>query len=47
METDRIRQWYSEYDRQPDREKIEKVLKRFKKSLKPQNMQKMRVGISA
>lgn len=47
MKTDRIRQWYSEYDRQPDREKIEKVLKRFKKSLKPQNMQKMRVGISA
>ena len=47
METDRIRQWYSEYDRQPDREKIEKVLKRFKKSLKPQNMQKTRVGISA
>lgn len=33
MKTDEILQWYSEYDRKPDREKIQKVLGRFKKSL--------------
>ena len=33
MKTDAILQWYSEYDRKPDREKIQKVLGRFKKSL--------------
>ena len=33
MKTDAILQWYSEYDRKPDREKIQKVLERFKKSL--------------
>ena len=33
MKTDAIIQWYSEYDRKPDREKTQKVLGRFKKSL--------------
>lgn len=33
MKTDAILQWYSEYDRKPDRGKIQKVLERFKKSL--------------
>ena len=33
MADDRILQWYSKYDRQPDRGKIEKVLRKFKKSV--------------
>lgn len=34
MKDDGILQWYSEYDRKPDRGKIEKVLKKFKESVK-------------
>ena len=34
MYTDKIKQYYSEYDRQPDKEEIRKVLDKFKQSLK-------------
>lgn len=34
MYTDEIKQYYSEYDRQPDKEEIRKVLDKFKQSLK-------------
>lgn len=34
MFTDEIRQYYSEYDRQPDKEEIRKVLDKFKQSLR-------------
>lgn len=33
MYSDKILQWYSEYDRQPDREKIQKVLERFRSNI--------------
>lgn len=33
MDDDRILQWYSKYDRKPDAGKIEKVLRKFKKSV--------------
>ena len=41
MEDDKILQWYSEYDRKPDRERIEKVLQKYKKSLKNTRVQIM------
>ena len=34
MKDDRILQYYSEYDRQPDKEKISRVLDKFKRSIK-------------
>ena len=34
MADDRILQWYSKYDRKPDRGKIERVLRKFEKSVK-------------
>lgn len=34
MKNDKILQWYSEYDRKPDKEVVEKVLKKFSKSVK-------------
>ncbi len=34
MNTDELLQWYSEYDRKPDKEKIRKVLSEFKQNLK-------------
>lgn len=34
MSDDEILQWYSEFDRKPDKDEIQKVLKRFKQSLK-------------
>lgn len=34
MHTDKILQYYSEYDRQPDKEVVKKVLDKFKQSLK-------------
>ena len=34
MKDDGILQWYSEYDRKPEGGKIEKVLKKFKESVK-------------
>ena len=34
MYTDEIKQYYSEYDRQPDKEAIRKVLDKFRKSLR-------------
>lgn len=34
MKTDRILQWYSEYDRKPDRKKIEEVLGEYQEVLK-------------
>lgn len=34
MYTDEIKQYYSEYDRQPDKEEIRKVLDKFKQSLR-------------
>ncbi len=39
MKDDGILQWYSEYDRKPDRGKIEKVLKKFKESVKRKRVQ--------
>ena len=48
MKTDEILQWYSEYDRKPDREKIQKVLNKYKKSLKRQQVTvKVAVGATA
>ena len=48
MKTDKILQWYSEYDRKPDREKIQKVLNKYKKSLKRQQVTvKAAVGATA
>lgn len=41
IKDDKILQWYSEYDRKPDRERIEKVLQKFKKSLKSARVQIM------
>lgn len=46
MKTDEILQWYSEYDRKPDREKIQKVLNKYKKSLKRQQV-KVKVAVGA
>lgn len=34
MDTDQIRQWYSEYDRKPDKVTIEKVLGKYKTAIK-------------
>ena len=34
MADDRILQWYSKYDRKPDRGKIERALRKFEKSVK-------------
>lgn len=34
MVGDRIRQWYSEFDRQPDKEEVQKILDKFKKAIK-------------
>lgn len=48
MKTDRILQWYSEYDRQPDKNKIQRVLDKFRKSLKRQQVTvKAAVGATA
>ena len=48
MKTDEILQWYSEYDRKPDREKIQKVLNKYKKSLKRQQVTvKVAIGETA
>ena len=38
MKTDQIQQWYSEYDRKPDKEEIQKVLNKFQNSLKNQRI---------
>lgn len=38
MKTDQILQWYSEYDRKPDKEEIQKVLNKFRNSLKNQRV---------
>lgn len=34
METDKILQWYSEYDRKPEQEKVRRILNKFLKSVK-------------
>lgn len=48
MQQDRILQYYSEFDRTPDREKIQKVLNKYKKSLKRQQVTvKVAVGATA
>lgn len=48
MKTERILQWYSEYDRQPDKNKIQRVLEKFRKSLKRQQVTvKAAVGATA
>lgn len=39
MEDDRIIQYYSEFDRQPDKETVDRVLAKFKKSLKRDRIQ--------
>ena len=39
MKDDKILQWYSEYDRKPDRERIGKVLKRFSEHIKRKRIQ--------
>ena len=39
MKDDGILQWYSEYDRKPDRGKIDKVLKKFKEGVKRKRAQ--------
>lgn len=45
MEDDRIKQYYSEFDRQPDREEISKVLDRFRQNIK-KSRQQTRVQVS-
>lgn len=46
MKDDGILQWYSEYDRKPDRGKIEKVLKKFKESVKRKRVQETKQEIA-
>lgn len=46
IETNRIRQWYSEYDRQPDRKKIKLILDKFLKSVKRKQNQ-IRISVDA
>ena len=46
MKDDGILQWYSEYDRKPDRGKIEKVLKKFKESVKRKRAQEAKQEIA-
>ena len=46
MKNDGILQWYSEYDRQPDRGKIEKVLKKFKEGVKRKRAQEAKQEIA-
>lgn len=46
MKDDWILQWYSEYDRKPDRGKIEKVLKKFKESVKRKRAQEAKQEIA-
>ena len=46
MKDDWILQWYSEYDRKPDRGKIEKALKKFKESVKRKRAQEAKQEIA-
>ena len=46
MKNDGILQWYSEYDRKPDRGKIEKVLKKFKEGVKRKRAQEAKQEIA-
>ena len=46
VKDDGILQWYSEYDRKPDRGKIEKVLKKFKESVKRKRAQEAKQEIA-
>lgn len=46
MKDDGILQWYSEYDRKPDRGKIEKVLKKFGESVKRKRAQEAKQEIA-
>ena len=46
MKNDGILQWYSEYDRKPDRGTIEKVLMRFRKSVKRKRMKEAKKEIA-
>lgn len=45
MKTDKILQWYSEYDRKPDKNKIQKVLNKFQKSIQ-KNRQKIQISVA-
>lgn len=45
METDQIWQWYSAYDRKPEREKVRKILDKFLRSVKKKReKERVRVG---
>lgn len=46
VKNDEILQWYSEYDRKPDRGMIEKVLMRFRKSVKRKRMKEAKKEIA-
>ena len=46
MKNDGILQWYSEYDRKPDRGTIEKVLMRFRKSVKRKRVKEAKKEIA-
>lgn len=46
VKDDEILQWYSEYDRKPDRGKIEKVMKKFKESVKRKRAQEAKREIA-
>lgn len=47
MKTDRILQWYSEYNRKPEKDKIQKVLNKFQRNLKRQNRIQLQVAANA
>lgn len=45
METDEIRQWYSAYDRQPEYQKVRKILNKFLRSVKKKReKERLKVG---
>ena len=48
MKDDRVLQYYSEFDRQPDKEIINKVLDKFKRSIKRERQQaRIQVPVAA
>ena len=46
MKDDRILQYYSEFDRQPDKTAISKVLEKFKQSVKRRHQARITVPIA-